>query len=128
MMRNHHQEACSMQKGTRTATRSNAGLLVTLTLLALPLAAASIQGTKPEDVGLSSDRLQRIHEVMERHIQAGDIAGGVTLVARKRRLAHLEAHGVMDLESRKPMPKDGIFRIASMSKPITGTAILMLME
>jgi CubicO group peptidase (beta-lactamase class C family) len=117
-----------MQKRTRTATPQNAGLLVSFALLALPLTAASIQGTKPEDVGLSSDRLQRIHEVMERHIQAGDIAGGVTLVARKGRLAHLEAHGVMDLESRKPMPKDGIFRIASMSKPITGTAILMLME
>src|SRR6516225_7890467 len=117
-----------MQKSTRPALSQSAGLLGTFALLALPLAAASIQGTKPEDVGLSSDRLQRIHEVMERHIQAGDIAGGVTLVARKGRLAHLEAHGVMDLESPKPMPKDAIFRIASMSKPITGTAILILME
>jgi CubicO group peptidase (beta-lactamase class C family) len=117
-----------MTKRTRPAVIKGAGLFLVSALLALPLAAASIQGAKPEDVGLSSDRLQRIHEVMERHIQAGDIAGGVTLVARKGRLAHLEAHGVMALESRKPMPKDAIFRIASMSKPITGTAILMLME
>jgi CubicO group peptidase (beta-lactamase class C family) len=117
-----------MKKRTLPALGESAGLFLISTLLALPMAAASIQGAKPEDVGLSAERLQRIHEVMERHIQAGDIAGGVTLVARKGRLAHLEAHGVMDLESRKPMPKDALFRIASMSKPITGTAILMLLE
>jgi CubicO group peptidase (beta-lactamase class C family) len=117
-----------MKNRTRPAVQNGAGLFLVAALLALPLAAASIEGVRPEDVGLSSDRLQRIHQVMERHIQAGDIAGGVTLVARKGRLAHLEAHGVMDLESRKPMPKDAIFRIASMSKPITGTAIVMLME
>jgi CubicO group peptidase (beta-lactamase class C family) len=116
-----------MKNHTRLGVKG-AGLLLVSALLRLPLAAASIQGAKPEDVGLSSDRLERIHQVMERHIQAGDIAGGVTLVARRGRLAHLEAHGVMDLDSRKPMPKDAIFRIASMSKPITGTAILMLME
>jgi CubicO group peptidase (beta-lactamase class C family) len=98
------------------------------TVLALPLAAASIQGTKPEEVGLSSDRLKRIHEVVESHIDSHDIAGAVTLVARKGRVAHLEAYGVMDLVSNKPMPKDGLFWIASMSKPITGVAILMLME
>ena len=67
-------------------------------LVALPLTAASIQETKPEDVGLSRERLQRIHETMQRHIDAHQIAGAVTLVARKGRIAHLEAHGVMDLE------------------------------
>jgi CubicO group peptidase (beta-lactamase class C family) len=128
MMRNATSTGGSMKNRRCPAAKHGAGLFLISMLLALPLVAASIQGAKPEDVGLSSDRLQRIHEVMERHIQAGDIAGGVTLVARKGRLAHLEAHGVMDLESRKPMPKDGIFRIASMSKPITGTAILLLME
>jgi len=56
------------------------------------------------------------------------VSGAVTLVARKGRLAHLEAHGLMDLESNKPMPKDGIFRLASMSKPITGAAVMMLVE
>ena len=97
-------------------------------LLALPLAAASIQSAKPEDVGLSSERLQRIHETVQRHIDAHDIAGAVTLVARKGRVAHFEAQGLMDLDSKKPMTKDDLFWIASMSKPITGTAILMLME
>jgi CubicO group peptidase (beta-lactamase class C family) len=92
------------------------------------LAAASIQGAKPEEVGLSSERLQRIHQSIQRHIDAGDITGAVTLVARRGRIAHLESHGIMDLDSKKPMPKDAIFRIASMSKPVTGVAILMLME
>jgi len=97
-------------------------------LLAIPLGAASIQSAKPEDVGLSTERLGRIHETIQRHIDTHDISGAVTLVARKGRVAHFEAQGVMDLESKKPMPKDALFWIASMSKPITGIAILMLME
>ena len=60
-------------------------------------------------------------------MDARQIAGAVTLVARKGHIAHLEAHGAMDLESKKPMAKDSIFRIYSMSKPIAGAAILILM-
>jgi CubicO group peptidase (beta-lactamase class C family) len=101
---------------------------VLLTAIALPLAAASIQSTKPEDVGLSSERLQRIHQTIQRHIDGHDITGAVTLVARKGRVAHFEAHGLMDQDSKRAMPKDGLFWIASMSKPITGVAILMLLE
>jgi CubicO group peptidase (beta-lactamase class C family) len=93
-----------------------------------PLSAASIQEVKPEDIGLSSARLQRIHEAVQRHIDAHDISGAVTVVARKGRLAHLEAHGLMDIDTRKGMSKDTLFWIASMTKPITGTAILMLLE
>jgi CubicO group peptidase (beta-lactamase class C family) len=63
-----------------------------------------------------------------RHVEADDISGAVTLVARKGRIAHFEAHGVMDLDSQKPMSKDAIFKIASMSKPIAGVAIMMLLE
>ena len=97
-------------------------------LLAMPLAAASVQAVKPEEVGLSAERLGRIHETIQRHIDTHDISGAVTLVARKGRVAHFEAQGVMDLESKKPLTKDAMFWIASMSKPITGVAILMLME
>ena len=97
-------------------------------LMGLSLAAGSIPIAKPEEVGLSSDRLKRIGETVQRHIDAHDVAGAVTLVARKGRIAHFEARGMMDLEAKKPMPKDGLFRLASMSKPITGVAIMMLVE
>src|SRR5246127_4241174 len=99
-----------------------------LAFLTVPLAAASIQGAKPEEVGFSSGRLARIQQTVERHIDAHDIAGAVTLVARRGRIAQFEAYGFADLDSRKPMSKDSLFWIASMSKPITGVGILMLLE
>jgi CubicO group peptidase (beta-lactamase class C family) len=101
---------------------------LSLALLALPVAAASVPAAKPEEVGLSAERLQRIHETVQRHIDAHDISGAVTLVARKGRIAHFEAHGLMDVDSKKPMAKEAIFRLASMSKPVTGVAIMMLVE
>ena len=104
------------------ARRSSAGLT-----LAWPLTAAA-PTAKPEDVGLSTERLKRVGELVQRHIAAGSFSGAVTLVARNGRIAHHEAHGLMDLEAKKPMVKDGIFRIMSMTKPVIGVAILMMME
>src|SRR5436305_4708343 len=83
---------------------------------------------KPEDVGLSSERLARITDMMKRHIAAGEISGGVTLVMRHGKIAHLEATGVTDIETKKPMTKDAVFRIASMTKPLVGVSIMMMME
>jgi CubicO group peptidase (beta-lactamase class C family) len=104
-------------------------LSLILATVTLPLAAASLPTlTKPEEVGLSSERLGRIHEMIMRHIDAHDVAGAVTLVARRGKVVHFETHGVMDLESMKPMSKDAVFRLASSSKPIVATAVLMLME
>src|ERR1700675_3018803 len=99
-----------------------------LALLTGPLAAASIQVAKPEEVGFSSERLARITETVKRHIDVHDIAGAVTLVARRGRIVQFEAYGLADLDTRKPMSRDSLFWIASMSKPITGVAILMLLE
>src|SRR5579883_1943231 len=96
-----------------------------LVLAGLPLAGATV---KPESVGLSGERLSRIHETMQRHIEAHDISGAVTLVARKGQIAWFHAQGMMDIEANKPMEKDAIFRIFSMSKPVCGVAILMLLE
>ncbi len=97
-------------------------------LVALPLAAGSVPTAKPEEVGLSSERLGRIHDAVQRQIDAQNVCGAVTIVARRGRIAHFEAHGVMDLESKKPMAKDAIFRLASMTKPITSVAVMMLVE
>lgn len=90
--------------------------------------ATHAQTVEPEQVGLSSERLKRVNEVVARQIEAERIAGAVTLVARNGRITHLEAHGVADLESGAPMQRDTIFRIASMSKPVAGVAIMMLVE
>ena len=99
-----------------------------LPLALLPLAAASLPAAKPEDVGLSTERLQRIHQAIMRRVEAQDISGAVTMVARRGRLVHFEAHGLMDIEAQKPMTKDALFRLASSSKPVTAAAILILME
>jgi CubicO group peptidase (beta-lactamase class C family) len=89
---------------------------------------ALAQTATPESVGLSAERLRRINSVIERRIESRDVSGAVTLVARRGRIAHLEAQGLMDIESNKPMAKDGVFRIASMTKPVVGVAILMMIE
>jgi CubicO group peptidase (beta-lactamase class C family) len=97
-------------------------------LAAFPLTAASLPSTKPEEVGLSSERLRQIHAMVQRHIDAGDITGAVMFVARKGQIAYLEAQGVMDADTKKPMTRDSLFRMASMTKPVIGTAIMMMLE
>jgi CubicO group peptidase (beta-lactamase class C family) len=72
--------------------------------------------------------MRRSSEAIERRIDAHDISCAVTVVARGGRLAHLETHGLMDIDSKKAMSEDSLFRIASTTKPITGVAILMLKE
>jgi CubicO group peptidase (beta-lactamase class C family) len=96
-------------------------------VLALPLSAAT-PTARPEEVGLSAERLKRVTELVQRHLDAKSFSGAVTLVARNGRIGHFEAHGLMDLESKKPMQKDSIFRIMSMTKPVVGVSILMLIE
>ncbi|MGE5646856.1 MAG: serine hydrolase domain-containing protein [Acidobacteriota bacterium] len=96
--------------------------------LAAALGAASLPTAKPEEVGFSSERLQRIHDMVMRRIEAGQLSGAVTLVARRGRVVQHEALGVMDLDSKKPMTKDTLFRLASSSKPVTAVAVLILME
>jgi CubicO group peptidase (beta-lactamase class C family) len=110
----------------KNATRTVALLLV-LIPLALPLSAPA-QSVRPEQVGLSTQRLERINDLIARYIADDQISGAVTLVARNGRIAHLAAHGVMDLDSGRPMRSDAMFRIASMSKPVAAVAIMMLAE
>jgi CubicO group peptidase (beta-lactamase class C family) len=97
-------------------------------ILAVALTASSLPSDKPEAVGLSSERLQRINQMIQRYMDGGEISGAITMVSRRGKVAHFEAQGLMDLEKKTPMRKDATFRIASMSKPITAVAILILME
>ena len=99
-------------------------------LLVLTVSAFSheLPMVEPEAVGLSTERLSRIDKVMEMHVAQQKIAGGVTLLARHGKIAHLGVYGMMDVEAEKPMTPDTIFRIASMTKPITSVAVMMLYE
>jgi CubicO group peptidase (beta-lactamase class C family) len=90
--------------------------------------AAPLPQAKPESVGLSSERLDRVGRLVERLQAENKIAGAVTLVARKGKLVRLEAQGLSDLEGKRAMRPDDIFAIASMTKPIATVAALMLVE
>lgn len=83
---------------------------------------------KPEEVGLSSDRLDRIRGHFQGYIDGGRLAGTLTLVARHGQIAFFEPQGHLELERRRPMHRDAVFRIYSMSKPITTVALMMLLE
>jgi CubicO group peptidase (beta-lactamase class C family) len=98
------------------------------TLLPLTLFAATINVTKPEDSGMSAERLGRIRPLIQKHISAKDLSGAVTLVARRGKVVHFEALGQADMEAGKPMQTGTLFRMASMTKPMTAVSILMLME
>ena len=102
--------------------------LVGVVGVSVSLTAAGVPVGKAEDAGMSSERLARVREAVRRHVDSGALPGVVTLVARNGRIVHFEAQGVLDVETKKAMPKDGVFRLASMSKPITAVAVMMLVE
>jgi CubicO group peptidase (beta-lactamase class C family) len=90
--------------------------------------AQELPAARPESVGLSSARLERIAAAVQRSIDEKRIAGAVTLVARRDHVVWLKAQGMMDREAGKPMRTDSLFRICSMTKPITSLAVMMLYE
>jgi CubicO group peptidase (beta-lactamase class C family) len=82
----------------------------------------------PEEVGMSSDRLKRLEAVSQAHVDAGILPGAQMLVARKGKIAWQAQLGWRDRDTKEPMPADAIFRIYSMTKPITSVALMMLVE
>ena len=104
-----------------------AGVAVMVTLAVSGLGAA-LSLSKPEDVGMSAERLKRIHPMIQGHLDAKDFSGAVTLIARKGKVVHVEAHGLADVEAKKAMSTETLFRLASMTKPVTAVSILMLLE
>ena len=105
-------------------------LLVVAAVLAviatLPAQMPSL--TAPAEVGLSKERLDRIGPIMDKAIKAGRLAGGVGLIARRGKVAYFETYGMADRENARPMQKDSIFRIFSMTKAVTGVAVMTLSE
>ena len=110
---------------------TNRRIIIPAFFCALVLSAAMAQEVpvvKPETVGLSSERLERIASTVQRSIDDKRIAGAVTLVARRGHVAWFKAQGMADREASKPMRLDTMFRICSMTKPITSLAVMMLYE
>jgi CubicO group peptidase (beta-lactamase class C family) len=101
---------------------------VALVLLTTAVWADPLPRARPEQVGLSSERLDRVTRVLRNEIEKGRIPGAVALVARKGKIAYFESLGARDPASGAPMTKDAIFRIYSMTKPITSVAVMMLQE
>lgn len=81
-----------------------------------------------EEVGMSTERLGRINHVIQRHIDAGNIQGAVTAVARRGKLVHFESHGLMDVPGNRPMQDNSVFIMMSSTKPVLGVAAMMLIE
>ena len=79
---------------------------------------------KPEEVGLSSERLARLTKITQDHVDAGRLPGAVILIVRRGRIAYYEAFGYRDRDKGLPMARDSLFRIYSMTKPITTTAAM----
>src|SRR5687768_6235077 len=104
--------------------------VLAVALLGLSVGCASLTGgpasSERAAQGLSEARLARIAPVMQDQIQRGMFPGAVTLVARNGKVVHFEAHGHLDEAKTRPMQKDTLFRLASMTKPIVTTAAMML--
>src|SRR2546425_1925164 len=103
-------------------------LLLVLTAGVVPAAAAELERAKPEQVGLSSERLERLTQTLRADVERGRIPGAVVVIARKHRIAYVQAIGFRDKAAGARMTPDALFRIASMTKPIVTVAALSLYE
>jgi CubicO group peptidase (beta-lactamase class C family) len=112
---------------SKIRNRFVASVLLVL-VLAGSVAAQQLQRAIPEEVGLSSARLERISTVLTQYVEEEQLPGVVALVARRGRVAYLEAFGHRDREAGAPQQVDDIFRIASQTKAIVSVAIMMLQE
>lgn len=101
---------------------------IAIWLVAVSVIAAELPRTKPEAVGLSSQRLSRIGQLLNAKVDAGEIPGYVAVVARHGKVAYFEAYGMQNPNTKARMSRDSIFRIYSMTKPITSVAAMILVE
>jgi CubicO group peptidase (beta-lactamase class C family) len=105
-------------------------LAVVFALLLVPqtLVAQGLARVAPEEVGMSSERLDRLSLALESYVDEGRLAGAVTIVVRQGKIAYREGIGYRDVEAQAPMPSDGIFRIASQSKALASVGVMILQE
>jgi len=92
------------------------------------LSGQELKERHPENIGMASDRLERINDCMNEYIQEEELAGIITFIARKGEIAHFETYGYADKDTKKKMSLNTIFRIYSMTKPIVSVGLMMLYE
>lgn len=92
------------------------------------VSADNLSYATPESVGMSSDRLERIAPVLQQYVDSGELVGVVSMIARRGEIVHFEEYGVLDKDTGQAVAKDSIFRIYSMTKPITTLAVMKLYE
>jgi CubicO group peptidase (beta-lactamase class C family) len=109
-------------------TFARASLGLALLSLSLAAAAQSLRTVAPERVGMSAQRLERLSDALQKYVDDGQVAGSVTLVARRGGVAYFEAFGQRDREANAPMQTDSIFRIASQSKAIVSVAAMTFVD
>ena len=105
-------------------------LAVVFALLLVPqtLLAQGLERVTPEEVGMSSERLDRLSLALDSYVDEGRLAGAVTIVVRRGKIAYREGIGHRDVEAQAPMPSDGIFRIASQTKALASVGVMLLQE
>ena len=107
----------------RCGKLSTAGLILGLTL-----GAGSAATGQSDRSGMSPERLARVAAAIDKHVATGELAGAVSLIYRHGEIAAVSAHGLQDLAARTPMRRDTIFGLASMTKPVTAVAAMILVE
>ena len=113
----------------RIPTSLKLAVLLGLASLTARFALANeIPAAVPEDVGMSSERLDRVTTAVQKSIDAGKVQGAVVAIARRGKVVYFEALGLMDVEQKRPMTKDAIFHMASSTKPLLGVATMMMIE
>lgn len=101
---------------------------VVLTIATQRLSAAEIPTAKPEDVGMSSAKLAKVDDAMSNLVEQHKLAGGIVMIARHGKVIHFKPYGLATIEAKRPMTTDAIMRIYSMSKAITSSAVMMLVD
>jgi len=103
-------------------------VLLLATVSVLTVQAAEIPTAAPEDVGMSSAKLAKVDDVLDRLVEQKRLAGGTVVIARRGKIVHFKSYGMADIESQRPMKNDAIMRFYSMSKAITSAAVMILKD
>lgn len=128
VMTTHGSAIAPYNKNLRRTAGIIAGSALSLMLSVSGALADNLSWSTPESVGMSSERLERIAPVLQGYVDNGELAGVVSMIARRGEVVHFEHYGTLNMTTGQEVAGDSIFRIYSMTKPITTLAVMMLYE